>query len=61
MNICKIWIWDITIKQFSIMTDQKRLFLVAHIYARLILDEYRGSYARAFQIGLIKAKRNLNY
>ena len=43
------------------MTDQQRLFIVAHIYARLIRDEFEGSYQRAFQLGLIKAKRRLNY
>lgn len=43
------------------MSDTKRLFIVAHIYARMILNEYAGSYKRAFQIGLLKAKRKLNY
>lgn len=43
------------------MSDNKRLFIVAHIYARMILNEFSGSYQRAFQLGMLKAKRKLNY
>ena len=42
------------------MTNQQRLFIVAHMYANAILKEFNGSYQRAFQLGLIKAKRKLN-
>ena len=41
------------------MTDQKRIFVLAHMFACMMLREYKGSYKRAFQIGLIKAKSRL--
>ena len=47
-------------KTNKIMSDKKRLFIIAHIYARIILNEYNGSYKRAFQLGMLKAKRILS-
>jgi hypothetical protein len=43
------------------MSDNKRMFILAHMYAGMLLREYNGSYKRAFQIGLIKAKKKMHF
>ena len=43
------------------MTNQTRLTLLAHLYANAILREYKGSYRVAYKIGMIKAKRKLQW
>jgi len=42
------------------MTKSQRLTILAHIYANAILREYNGTYQRAYQLGMIKAKRKLS-
>jgi hypothetical protein len=42
------------------MTDFQRLTILAHMYANAILKEYKGSYKRAYQLGMLKAQRKLN-
>jgi len=43
------------------MTNSQRLTILAHIYANAILREYSGSYRVAYKIGMIRAKRKLNF
>jgi hypothetical protein len=43
------------------MTDFQRLTILAHMYANAILREFNGSYRRAYSLGMLKAKRKLNF
>ena len=51
----------IPLYKYSPMKDQKRIFILAHMFACMLLREYKGTYKRAFQIGLIRAKRRLTF